>query len=130
MVMKIIPILLLFISSFAQGQNYIGLPKQSIVASLKKAGVSAKDTTVNKLNYLQFLDAGRLMTLYVQNDSIGFMQCEALLAEINKTIEVYNKQFDRQKTYVWLDYSHPTKEFIYEIRKNKDSFTTTISIAK
>lgn len=124
--MKKLLTLFLFISSLAQAQ-YIGVPKKAIVKVLSEAKIQFKDTTTNKVNWMQFTESGKVVTLYLQKDSVQYFSTFAPLAEINKTIEAYNSAFERQGKFKWVDYSKPGNDLIVEIKKYSEGFLTVIS---
>jgi hypothetical protein len=125
--MKNLLILFLFVSTFSKAQTYMGLPKKDIEKALKESKIPFKDTVTQKINWLQFKDQEKIVTLYMERDSVKYFTVSSALSEINKTIETYNKIFERQDKYRWVDYSHPKYELIFEVKKYSDAFTTIVS---
>jgi hypothetical protein len=125
--MKNLLILFLFVSTFSKAQTYMGLPKKDIEKALKESKIPFKDTVTQKINWLQFKDQEKIVTLYMERDSVKYFTVSSALSEINKTIETYNKIFERQDKYRWVDYSHPKYELIFEVKKYSDAFITIVS---
>jgi hypothetical protein len=125
--MKNLLILFLFVSTFSKAQTYMGLPKKDIEKALKESKIPFKDTVTQKINWLQFKDQEKIVTLYMERDSVKYFTVSSALSEINKTIEAYNKIFERQDKYRWVDYSHPKYELIFEVKKYSDAFITIVS---
>lgn len=129
--MRTLTIILFFISfnSFAQ-QSYIGVSKKDLVKRLKENKITYKDTTSSNVNWMQFSDQGKIVTTYLNKDSVNYFTVFSKLEMINKTIESYNAQFERQDRYRWIDDSHPKHMLIVEIKKYSDGFISIISKAK
>ncbi len=128
--MKTLLIILFFISSFCNAQDYLGISKTNLYENLKKNNVAFKEDLKTRDFSIDFTTQDVKVKCYFQKDTVAYYTLEQQVeGRLNQVIESFKaSKFQREKEFMWINYEDKRYPYvIYEIKKNKHVFLTTIS---
>lgn len=126
----LIAILILFICSFSESQNFIGLHVDDIKKAMPKLRPKFKiDNTTVEAKSIKYIDQGGDNTLIFFLDDKGICQYQKFMMEVNfakNTVDTLTKNYKYIDKLTWLD-KKSNKDYVIKMQNNEYYFTVIYS---